>query len=71
MLEQGEPGPAVHLSHDPFGSGVDARGAAVVVRAVRPASTAARSSVPLNRSDVGPSPCSNLEKNSRTDAKSP
>ncbi|GAA2941671.1 hypothetical protein GCM10010518_31000 [Kitasatospora cinereorecta] len=33
MAEQGEPGSAVHLSHDPFGSGVDALGAAVVVGA--------------------------------------
>ena len=32
MAEQGESGSAVHLSHDPFGSGVDALGAAVVVR---------------------------------------
>lgn len=32
MAEQVEAGPAVHLSHDPFRSGVDALGAAVVVR---------------------------------------
>ena len=32
MAEQGESGSAVHLSHDPLGSRVDALGAAVVVR---------------------------------------
>lgn len=32
MAQQGEPSSAVHLPRDPFGSGVNAFGAAVVVR---------------------------------------
>lgn len=32
MTQEVEPGTAVHLSHDPFGAGVDAFGSAVVMR---------------------------------------
>ena len=36
MAEQGKPGSAVHLAHDPFGSRVDSLGAAVVEREGEP-----------------------------------
>ena len=36
MAEQGEPGSAVHLAHDPFGSCIGALGTAVVVREDEP-----------------------------------